>query len=75
MTRQEILETCRHNQARQIPGTHYWAIMNIDSATKSRFLARVLEFIGYRDPVIELACGIFGPRTPTRRSRLPALVA
>jgi negative regulator of replication initiation len=74
MTREEILDTCRHNQARQIPGTHYWAIMNIDSATKSRFLARVLEFIGYRDPVIELACGIFGPRSPSRRGRLTALV-
>lgn len=75
MTREEILETCRHNQARQIPGTHYWAIMNIDSATKSRFLARVLEYIGYRDAVIEFACTLFGPRMAPRRGRLAALVA
>ena len=75
MTREEILETCRHNQARQIPGTHYWAIMNIDAATKSRFLARVLEYIGYRDAVIEFACRLFGPRMAPRRGRFAALVA
>lgn len=75
MTRDEILETCRHNQARQIPGTHYWAIMNIDSATKSRFLARVLEYIGYRDTIIDFACNLFGPRVPPRRSRFARLVA
>jgi negative modulator of initiation of replication len=74
MTREEILDTCRHNQARQIPGTHYWAIMNIDSATKSRFLSRVLEFIGYRPPVIEFVCSLFGTRIAPRRSRLAALV-
>lgn len=73
MTRDEIIETCRHNQARQIPGTHYWAIMNIDSATKSRFLARLLEYIGYRDAVIEFACGPFGGRLGTRRGRFAAL--
>jgi len=75
MTREEILETCRHNQARQITGTHYWAIMNIDSATKSRFLARLLEYIGYRDTVIEFVCALFGPRVAPRRSRFAALVA
>lgn len=75
LTREEILETCRHNQARQIPGTHYWAIMNIDSATKCRFLARLLEFIGYRDVVIEFVCNIFGPRVVPRRPRFAALVA
>ncbi len=75
MTRDEVVETCRHNQARQIPGTHYWAIMNIDSATKRRFLARLLEYIGYRDPVIEFAGGIFGARVGPRRGRFATLVA
>lgn len=73
MSREEILETCRHNQARQIDGTQYWAIMNIDTATKRRFLARVLEFIGYRDVVIEFACAAIGARNLARRSH--ALVA
>jgi len=71
MSREEILETCRHNQARQIDGTQYWAIMNIDTATKRRFLARVLEFIGYRDEVIEFACSTIG----ARRGRSVTLVA
>ena len=75
MSRDEILETCRHNQARQIDGTQYWAIMNIDTATKRRFVARVLEFIGYRDAVIDFACNVFGGRTPTRRGRGLTLVA
>jgi len=67
LSREEILETCRHNQARQIDGTPYWAIMNIDSATKRRFLARVLEFVGYRDAAIELACAAIGFTRSTRR--------
>jgi hypothetical protein len=74
MTREEIIETCRHNQARQIPGTHYWAIMNIDSATKRRFLARVLEYIGYRDTVIVFVCDLFGARVAPRRNRFGILV-
>jgi negative regulator of replication initiation len=72
MNREEIVEACRHNQARQIDGTQYWAIMNIDTATKRRFLARVLEFIGYRDTVIEFVCSAIGMRN---RSRAFALVA
>lgn len=51
---EEIRETCRHNQARAIPGTHFWAIMNLDTATKRRFLRRLLVFIGLDDAVIDL---------------------
>ena len=68
MSREEIMETCRHNQARQIDGTQYWAIMNIDTATKRRFLGRVLEFIGYRDVVIEFACNAIGGRSAKRHA-------
>lgn len=49
---EEIRETCRHNQARPIEGTHYWAIMNLDTATKRRFLRRLLVFVGAPDDVI-----------------------
>jgi negative modulator of initiation of replication len=66
-SREEIVEQCRHNQARQIPGTHSWAIMNIDTATKRRFLARVLEFVGYGDEIIDLVCGAIGMRSPMMR--------
>jgi len=69
LSREEILETCRHNQARQIAGTPFWAIMNIDTTTKRRFLARVLEFTGYRDEVIEFACAAIGMRPLARRRR------
>ena len=67
-SREEIVEQCHHNQARQIPDTHYWAIMNIDTPTKRRFLSRVLEFIGYREEIIDLVCGAIGVRRPIPRS-------
>jgi negative regulator of replication initiation len=68
LSREEIVEQCRHNQARQIPSTRYWAIMNIDTATKRRFLSRVLEFIGYREEVVGFVCGVIGARRATRRT-------
>ncbi len=68
LSREEIVEQCRHNQARPIPGTHYWAIMNIDTATKRRFLSRVLEFIGYREEVAAFACNSIGMRHPLARA-------
>lgn len=66
-SREEILEQCRHNQARLIPGTPYWAIMNIDTPTKRRFLSRVLDFCGYREEIIEFTCNVIGMRRPARR--------
>jgi negative modulator of initiation of replication len=71
LSREAIVEQCRHNQAREIPDTHYWAIMNIDTATKRRFLSRVLEFIGYREDVVELVCSVIGSRQPLRRIASP----
>jgi negative regulator of replication initiation len=52
LSAEEIRETCRHNQARLIDGTHYWAIMNLDTPTKRRFLRRLLVFVGTSDEVI-----------------------
>jgi negative modulator of initiation of replication len=71
LSQEEIVEQCRHNQARQIPNTQFWAIMNIDTATKRRFLARVLEFVGYDDHLIEFVCGVIGARHTGRRMPLP----
>lgn len=56
----EIRETCRHNQARQIPGTHFWAIMNLDTPTKQRFLRRLLVFVGEADEVIDAVLATLG---------------
>lgn len=67
MSREDIVAQCRHNQARQIPGTKFWAIMNIDTPTKRRFLTRVLEFCGYREEVIDFTCNAIGMRRPARR--------
>jgi negative modulator of initiation of replication len=75
MSRQEIVKQCRHNQARPIPDTHYWAIMNLDTATKRRFLSRVLEFIGYRDGIIDFVCGAIGMRRTLGRAARPPVPA
>ena len=75
LSQEEILEACRHNHARQIDGTQYWAVLNLDAATKRRFLARLLDFIGYRDAVIDFVCGVIGLRGVTPRRPDTALVA
>ena len=75
LNRDEINEARSRNHARQIDGTQYWAIMNIDTATKRRFLARVLEFIGYRDTVTEFVCSVIGMKGGWRRGRFAALMA
>ncbi|HUG09495.1 MAG TPA: hypothetical protein VMM36_00690 [Opitutaceae bacterium] len=62
MSAESIRETCLHNQARQIPDTHYWAIMNLDTPTKRRFLKRLLIFVGVTDDVIEHVCSTLGSR-------------
>lgn len=67
MTREDILAQSQYNQARQIPHTPYWAIMNIDTPTKRRFLTRVLDFCGYPEEVIETTCNAIGMRRPPRR--------
>jgi negative modulator of initiation of replication len=59
---EEIRETCQHNQARPIAGTHYWAIMNLDTATKRRFLRRLLVFVGEPDEVINHVTATIGGR-------------
>ena len=60
LNRDEINETRSHNQARQIDGTQFWAIMTIDEATKRRFVCRMLEFIGCHDETVAHACRVLG---------------
>jgi negative regulator of replication initiation len=64
LSSEEIRETCRHNQARAVPDTHYWAIMNLDTPTKRRFLRRLLVFVGTRDEVINHVLATIGARAP-----------
>lgn len=42
----------QQHHTRQIGGTQYWAVMNIDHATKNRFVRRLLEFIGCHDETV-----------------------
>lgn len=69
LSAEEIRETCQHNQARQIPGTHFWAIMNLDTPTKQRFLRRLLVFVGEPDEVIDAVVATLGTagRSPASR--------
>lgn len=55
LSRDEIQEVRNRNHALQIPGTHYWAVMSIDDATKGRFLRRLLEFVGCHDETVRMA--------------------
>lgn len=65
----------RHNHARQIGTTQFWAIMNIDATRRRRLVARLLAFIGYRDTVIELVCATLGDDARARHLAPFALVA
>lgn len=59
-SRAEINEVRSHNHARQIDGTQFWAVMTIDDATRSRFIRRLLEFIGCHDETVAHACHALG---------------
>lgn len=50
-----VHEVRARNRARQIDGTPFWAVMTIDDATRRRFVARLLEFIGCHDDTITQA--------------------
>jgi negative regulator of replication initiation len=58
--RAEINEARARNQARQIDGTPFWAVMTIDDSVKRRFVCRLLEFIGCHDETVALACRALG---------------
>lgn len=64
--RDEINEARARNQARQIDGTQFWAVMTIDDATRCRFVCRLLEFIGCHDETVAQACRALGYPAPGR---------
>ncbi|MBK1876366.1 hypothetical protein [Pelagicoccus mobilis] len=51
-SKEEVCSASQYNQAREIPNSKYWAIMNIDKSTKRRFLRRLLIYIGYEDAMV-----------------------
>lgn len=62
--RDEINEARARNQARQIDGTQFWAVMTIDDATRQRFVCRLLEFIGCHDETVAQVCRALGFAVP-----------
>lgn len=58
--RDEINEARARNHARQIAGTQFWAVMNLDDPTRQRFVRRMLEFIGCQDATVEQASQALG---------------
>jgi len=52
LSREEVQAVRQHNEAVPIAGSPYWAVMSIDDATKRRFVARLLEFIGCHEATI-----------------------
>ncbi len=60
LDRNQLNEARAHNQARQIDGTQFWAVMTIDDATRGRFVRRLLEYIGCHDETVIQACRALG---------------
>lgn len=57
---EEVQGIRARNHARQIAGTHYWAVMTIGDATKARFVRRLLEFVGCPDDAVDAALRALG---------------
>jgi negative modulator of initiation of replication len=66
LSREAVNDLRSRNQARQIDGTQFWAVMTIDAATRSRFVRRLLEFIGCHDETVEQAAHALGLETASR---------
>lgn len=60
LDREKVADIRTRNFARQIDGTQFWAVMNIDEATRRRFVCRLLEFIGCHDETVSQAVQSLG---------------
>jgi hypothetical protein len=70
LNRDAVNEVRSQNQARQIDGTQFWAVMTIDGATRNRFVRRLLEFIGCHDETVDQASQALGFEAGARVFRL-----
>lgn len=70
LNRDETNDVRSRNQARQIAGTQFWAVMSIDDATRARFVRRLLEFIGCHDETVAQALRAVGFEAETGSFRL-----
>lgn len=60
MTPAEIRQARGQHRARQIPGTHFWAILDLGAEARRRFLRRLLVFVGLPDEAIAQAAAVPG---------------
>ncbi|HVU16537.1 MAG TPA: hypothetical protein VHD32_06415 [Candidatus Didemnitutus sp.] len=60
LARDEVNQIRTQNHARQIDGTQFWAVMAIDASTRSRFVRRLLEFVGCHDETVAAAVRAVG---------------
>jgi negative regulator of replication initiation len=58
--RDELNSARGRNLTRQIDGTQYWAVMNIDAAARRRFVRRLLDFIGCHEEQVDYAIRALG---------------
>jgi negative modulator of initiation of replication len=70
LSRDEVNDVRTRNNARQIDGTQFWAVMTIDLSTRSRFVRRLLEFIGCHDETVEQAARALGLESASHGFRL-----
>ncbi len=71
LSRDEVNDIRTRNHARQIDGTQFWAVLTIDYATRSRFVRRLLEFIGCHDETVLQAARALGFVTAPSDTALP----
>ena len=69
--RDEFEAARARRRSRQIDGTRFWAVLNIDREAKRSFVCRLLEFVGCPDDVVDgttVALGL--GRRPARANLL-----
>jgi SeqA protein C-terminal domain len=68
LNRDEVTAQRERNHARQIDGTQWWAVMNIDESTRARFVRRMLEFIGCHEETVLAACRALNLPLPAQQT-------
>lgn len=64
-TPDELRRFRRERITRPLSGTRYWAVLNLRSGGKRRFLRRLLGYIGYQSPLVDVVCSAAGLPQPT----------
>ena len=48
----EWAEARAQHVTRQVPGTHFWAVMNLGDDVRARFVRRLLDYVGATDGTV-----------------------